>query len=167
MGDEILSAARVREVLDYDPATGVFRWKVKSAIRIKVGDLAGAINKHGYRYIKVDTKCLKANRLAWLYVTGEWPCHFVDHINGIKSDDKFSNLRDVRHAENIQNERKARANSKSGVLGVTRHHRSGGQWRADIGVSGKNVYLGPFKTIEEASQAYLEAKRMYHPGCMI
>jgi hypothetical protein len=167
MAESSLSAERLREVLHYDPLTGIFSWRVKTAARIKVGDVAGSINKHGYRYVHFDGVNYRANRLAWFYVHGEWPEHTVDHINGVKSDDRFTNLRDVTHQKNVQNERRARSNTKTGLLGVTRHKRAGGQWRADIGVNGKNVYLGLFPTPEQAHAAYLEAKRKLHEGCTI
>lgn len=165
MADEII-AARVRELFHYDPDAGIFTWRIKPAIRVAVGDRAGALNAHGYRYIKFDGLQFKANRLAWLYVYGCWPSSFVDHINGDRSDDRITNLRDVSNQVNIQNERKARSSSASGIIGVTKHVRKG-KWRADIGINGKNMYLGLFDTAEEARQAYLAAKRKYHEGCTI
>jgi hypothetical protein len=77
----MLTQLRLRELLDYDPATGIFRSR-RSQSKLKIGDVAGVINTHGYNIIGVDGERLRGARLAWLYMTGEWPKEHVDHING-------------------------------------------------------------------------------------
>ena len=87
--EKSLTAERLREVLDYDPDTGVFTRKVRTASSVKVGDVAGSLNGKGYIRIRVDGRLYFAHRLAWLYVHGEWPVDQVDHINGIKNDNRI------------------------------------------------------------------------------
>lgn len=160
-----LTAERLREVLAYDPETGIFRWKVSRPNGVKPGNIAGTSHKDGYRYIKVLGSNWKAHRLAWLYVYGEWPKDVIDHINGESSDNRIANLRDVDRVVNAQNQRRAHKSNKStGLIGAAKNW---GQFRAGIRIGGKMKHLGNFKTPEEAHQAYLTAKRELHQGCAI
>lgn len=165
MADNSLSAARVREVLDYDPLTGVFIRKVRLAQCHQVGDRAdfqvAAGHLKGYRRIGFDNQRYLAHRVAWLYVHGDWPKDDIDHINGQKGDNRISNLRDVTFAVNMQNRRKPHKDNKSGFLGVSAH--VSGTFVAKVG--GK--YIGSHATPEEAHEAYLQAKRLMHEGCTI
>lgn len=154
-----LTAERLREVLDYDPDTGVFTRKVRTG-NVKIGDVAGSFNGKGYIRIGIDGRLHRAHRLAWLYVTGEWPKDQIDHINGDRGDNRLANLREVNNAENQHNLRKARADNTTGFLGVSPRY---GKFRAYIMVDGKNKHLGCFPTPEAAHAAYLEAKRGLHP----
>lgn len=168
MATAILSAERLREVLHYDPETGVFTWKVRTSNRVNVGSAAGAMLKTGYLSICIDSKFYRAHRLAWLYVRGEWPKADIDHLNGKRTDNRFCNLRDASRSKNQQNLRKARGeNTHSGLLGVHRTDKVHKQWRASIKVDGKDKHLGNFSTKEAAHDAYLLAKRMHHEGCTI
>ncbi|ECL3921971.1 HNH endonuclease, partial [Salmonella enterica] len=90
------------KILEYEPSTGVFRWN-KSKGTALAGDVAGSVNHHGYREITIDGKKLQANRLAWLFVTGMFPNGVIDHINRVRDDNRFSNLRDISVAENNLN----------------------------------------------------------------
>ena len=155
-----LTAERLRELLDYDQETGVFTRKVKLCNRVKVGDVAGYLNRKGYIHIRVDGRSHKAHRLAWLYVHGVWPQSGIDHINGIKDDNRIINLREATHSDNQQNLRKPHADNKIGLLGVS---RSQGKFKAQINVDGKVRTIGRFHTPEAAHAAYLEAKRQLHP----
>lgn len=85
---------QIRSVLDYNPATGEFRWKVRPARNVKVGDVAGSFNgtKNGYRYIRLNKEDITESRLAWFYMTGEWPERRVRFKNGDKTDCRFENL---------------------------------------------------------------------------
>jgi hypothetical protein len=161
-----VNAARLRELLHYDPDTGIFTRKVRTSHRINVGDVAGTRRPDGYLKISViDTSCL-AHRLAWLYMTGEWPKHQVDHINGVRHDNRFVNLRDVTPTHNQQNQRVAHIRNKScGLLGVTL--TKGNTWQAQISVNGRHKHIGTYPTPQEASEAYLTAKRKLHAGCRI
>ncbi|MEL6236978.1 MAG: HNH endonuclease [Pseudomonadota bacterium] len=121
------------------------------------------MNEQGYILITVDRSIHRAHRLAWVYIHGSAPCGDIDHINGIRSDNRICNLRDVSHTVNLQNRKGATVSSKSGILGV-RKHRACDKWEARIKVAGKQRYLGLYETAEEAREAYLSAKRQFHAG---
>jgi hypothetical protein len=157
-----LTAERLREVLTYDPVSGAFQRRNSRRIR----PLAGTINTPGYSVIKIDKKLYAAHRLAWLYVHGVWPSGLIDHINGIRTDNRIANLRDGSDGLNQQNMRKAQVNSKSGLLGAHADKRTG-RWQANIMANRRAHRLGTFATAEEAHAAYLEAKRRLHKGCTI
>ena len=99
----MLTADRLRELLNYDPDTGVFTYRVTRAPRFRPGDMAGHVDVHGYRVIGLDLRIYKAHRLAGLYMTGEWPKHEVDHKNLDKADNRWVNLRPATHGQNRQN----------------------------------------------------------------
>ena len=105
-----------------------------------------------------------AHRLAWLYVYGAFPSKNIDHINGITTDNRIDNLRDVDHGINIQNIKGARKDSAHGILGITKINN---KWRAKIMLNGENIHLGYFDDKDKAHQAYLERKRIIHIGCTI
>lgn len=158
-----LDLATLKSLLSYDPDDGLFtRVLVTSRMRhVKVGDVAGTI-KEGYVLIRVCGKRYRANRLAWFYMTGIWPAFDVDHENGIKTDNRWLNLRDIRHQLNTQNRRAAmRSNKSTGLLGAYRDKKN---FRAIITADNKSYDLGHYDTKELAHAAYLEAKRKLHPG---
>jgi hypothetical protein len=155
---------QLKELLWYDALTGVFRWRKSANSQTKPWDIAGSLHSQGYVHIMVAGKRYLAHRLAWLYQTGSWPSKSVDHINGVKNDNRWRNLRDVSHSENLQNQTKASKGNKSGLLGVvTRRNRI----TAQIKVNGKIIQLGRFPTAEQAHAAYLSAKAIYHPTAPI
>lgn len=170
MATEILSADRLREVIDYDHNTGVFIRKTRLAQRHQVGDRAdvevAAIQLRGYRRVSLFGQRFLAHRLAWFYVHGKWPEKHIDHINGIRGDNRIENLREADDRLNLENLRKAKSTNKSGFLGVHLHKQTG-RWRARIEVRGKFVHLGLFDTPDEAHGVYLKAKRELHEGCTI
>lgn len=162
-----LTQSRLQQLLDYSPDTGVFAWKIANSKRVHVGDVAGSPSIKGYVLIGIDGRVYRAHRLAWLYVHGSWPEHYIDHINGVVTDNRIENLRDVSNTINMENQKYAPSHNKScGVLGVSRekNHR---RWRAVITSQGKQIHIGYFDTIEEAEQAYVSAKRKLHVGCTI
>lgn len=161
----LLTAERLREVLSYEPATGVFMWKVKTGRRAALGGIAGHVSKMtGYRVIGIDGRYVLAHRAAFLYMTGAMPLGVVDHLNGDKVDNRWSNLRDTTVGVNRQNVRSAPSNSESGLLGAQRRR---GKWDAVIIAGGRRRWLGSFATPEAAHAAYLDAKRRLHEGCTI
>lgn len=165
-----LTAERLREVLDYDPETGVFTWRVKLSNRALAGAVAGTLNQRwGYTYISIDSTLYRACRLAWMWMLGEWPNGNIDHLNGVRNDDRFVNLRDVSQSVNMQNIRGAHGNSHSGLLGASMMHNRRGTkpWAARIVVDGRPRHLGYFSSGEEAHEAYIAAKRKLHEGCTI
>lgn len=117
MRNEELTFDRLRELLYYCHETGTFTW-LQTRQRSPEGSLAGHTNKVGYCVIGIDGKYYKAHRLAFLYMTGEWPKKQVDHINRNKSDNRWSNLRDVSNKDNQRNSG-PRKTSKTGITGVT------------------------------------------------
>lgn len=147
--------------LGYDAETGVLTWLQSSAARIHAGDVAGHRNVLGYRTLNFKGRRYQAHHVAWAFHHGRWPAGILDHINGERDDNRVSNLREVTASENAQNKRRARSDNSTGVLGVTRNYK---RFRAQIGVGGKLVNLGSFATVEEASAAYLAAKRELHSG---
>lgn len=159
------TAEQVREVLDYDAETGIFTWKVRLSIRVPaVGAPAGTKTKVGYLQGAIRGYRTYMHRLAWVWMTGEWPANHIDHINGDRSDNRWTNLRDVTRSVNLQNQRKAAANSSTKLLGA---HPFQGRFKAEIGVNGKSRHIGCFATAEEAHAAYVAAKREFHAGCTI
>jgi hypothetical protein len=161
-----LTAERAREMLHYEPTTGVFTWR--RSLRgggASVGKVAGTLRSDGYRQLQVDARVYAAHRVAWLYVHGTWPTATIDHINGDPADNRISNLRDVPNAINCQNIRAPRSHSKSQVMGVRRTVRNKiNPWYASIVVDGRYVFLGCFQDAAVAGQAYLTAKRALHEG---
>ena len=114
----------------------------------------------------VDRFYTFAHRMAWLYMTGELPTADIDHINGIRNDNRFSNLRNVSRTVNLQNRRNAGANNKSTrIIGAYPSYAN--KFTSRIRVHGKDQYLGTFDTAQQAHAAYLSAKRRLHEGCTI
>lgn len=149
-----------REVV-YCPDTGVFKSIVKRKSR-NIGDICGGVNFEGYLVFSIRSKKYMAHRLAWLYMTGEHPKMFIDHINGIKDDNRFVNLRDVSNAVNQQNRAKKKASAKNKYMGICRI--KSGKYIATICVDAKYVHLGTYETQEQAAISYLTAKKKYHAG---
>lgn len=164
-----LTAARLREVLHYEPATGIFTWARPTGRRTKPGDIAGSAEGRGYWAIRIETERYKAHRLAWLYQYGEWPQGDLDHINGDRCDNRITNLREASRSTNIQNLRTAKSHNRSGFLGVILDlsKKTSKRYTARIVYGGRQHSLGYYDTPEEAHAVYLEAKRKHHPGCVI
>lgn len=163
-----LTAERLREVLYYDPDTGVFTWRRRSEHNRfdsswntrYAGTQAGCSNEEGYLKIKVDAQRYLGHRLAWLYVTGEWPAGLLDHRNGNTGDNRWCNIRAASASENCCNIR-MRKNNRSGFKGV-HYWPPGDCWRAEIWFARKRHYLGYFPSAEEAAAAYTAAARRLH-----
>lgn len=154
----------LRKAVSYDPNSGVFLRREKTGPNVKVGSIAGSVDKQGYRRIRVSGTTYQAHRLAWQYVHGAAPCGSIDHINGQRDDNRIENLRLVDHSTNLENLKGARADNVLGVLGV---RKMGKKFDARITVKGKTKSLGTFETVEEAASVYLESKRKLHKGCTI
>lgn len=154
-----LTAERLRELINYDPETGIFTWRV-SRKRARAGNLVGNFNADGYLQAKVLYKLYRLHRLAWLYVYGTWPKEEIDHINRIRTDNRISNLREANRIENGQNRSISKANT-SGYKGVY-WNKTEKKWHAQIRVNGLRIHLGHYKNIEDAHNAYVEAAKKYH-----
>lgn len=155
-----LTQERLKEFFLYDKSDGVFFRHSSNRGRGKVGIISGPINSTGYLTIRIDGINYLAHRLAFLYVNGEFPENHVDHINGDRLDNKFSNLRFATHSENRQNS-KLSSHSTTMLKGVTFHKRVG-KYQARIGVNGKRLHLGYFDTKELAYNAYCKSALENH-----
>ena len=154
-----LTVEYLRSILHYDPATGIFTWKVRTARNVKAGDIAGSLDGGGYLLISVRSRLHKAHRLAWLYVYGEWPTDQIDHINRIGTDNRISNLREATNKQNNQNRSKSSHNT-SGHTGVYLVKQNS-KWRAQIMHNYKQIHLGYFTDIEGALSARKAAEKLY------
>lgn len=148
----MLELSRLRQLLSYDPDTGLFHRRVAVPGTV-VGARAGTIAPNDYERIYIDRRSYLAHRLAWFYVHGQWPVGELDHINRVKSDNRLCNLREATPAQNSAN-RGTRSDNKSGFKGVY-WSRSG--WVAVIGRNGTRRFLGRHPTAEAAAAAYMEA----------
>lgn len=138
--------------LDYDSESGVFTWRVNRRGRFaRIGSVAGADNGDGQIRISIAGVKYVAHRLAWLYMTGEWPDGLVDHRDMNRSNNRWANLRLANKSQNMAN-RSAPSNNTSGAKGVSKHSQYD-RWVAQAG----GRYLGVFKTQDEAVVAYRDA----------
>lgn len=149
----------LKEKFDYDSATGNLIRIQNSNHRKDCGQIAGTIHHQGYRTIKINYKLYLAHRLVWMYHYGVFPTMMLDHINGIRADNRIENLREVTPEQNNHNQICAHKNNQSGKLGV-RATKFG--YEAWIKVKGKHHYLGGFSNPEDAHAAYINAKRKLH-----
>ena len=155
-----LTQAYLREILDYDSETGHFTWRKKISIKVVVGKRAGAINKAGYIVVGIHGTLYYAHRLAWLYVTGEWPDQ-VDHENNRRGDNWWSNLRLATHQQNVLNAKLAK-NNTSGSKGVHWHAKAG-KWAASIYLNGCGNHLVLFDDRQQSADAYMNAALSAQP----
>lgn len=153
-----LTQARLREVLAYDPETGVFTWIAGQC----AGKVAGSKHKSGYRQIQIGPRIYKAHRLAWLYVHGRFPHADIDHLNGVRDDNRLDNLREATRSENLQNVTRARRHKSAGRLGAFWVEEKG-KWLASTTLNGRSRFLGYYATESEAHEAYITAKLSVHP----
>jgi hypothetical protein len=155
-----LTAERLREVLHYNPDTGVFTRLVASRHNARfVGSEAGRTQGIGYREIRVDGRRYLAHRLAWLYMTGAWPKAETDHTNLDRADNRWCNLREATRSQNFANKR-LQANNTSGRKGIRR--QPSGKWRAEHKFNGKPIRLGLFDTPGQAALAHAISMERHH-----
>lgn len=151
-----LTHQRLLDLLDYDPRTGIFTWRVARGPR-KAGAVAGAPSGDGYIQIMIDWRNYKAHRLAWFWVHGEWPPEEIDHKDGIGSDNRLNEIRPATSSQNKINRRLLPQNT-SGFKGAFLDKRDG-RWYSHISLNRQLVYLGRFDTAEQAHAAYVAAAR--------
>jgi hypothetical protein len=158
---EAVAIADLREAMAYDHDTGSLTWIVNASTSAKAGTNVGATCNKGYIVTKFKGVQLKAHRVAFALFHGRWPDQFLDHVNGVRSDNRICNLREASFEVNRQNTRHAQRNSQTGVLGV-RVRR--GRFVAQLQVQGRTLHLGTFDDAHAAHAAYVAAKRKHHPG---
>jgi hypothetical protein len=161
-----------KDIVDYDAETGVFVWRFRSSTERYdrafnsryAGKVAGGKKNNGYLFLKYEYEFYPAHRVAWAVQTGSYPKNNIDHINGVRDDNRWVNLRDVTQSENLKNARLPRTNTSGriGVRFVTRDKI----WAAAIYAERKQIYLGSFKTKEDAIAARAAAEKLhgYHPN---
>lgn len=156
----MITQKQLKSVLKYDPNTGVFIWRNDQANRNAiVGEEAGYYSG-SYRHIRIFCNNYPSHRLAWLYMKGSFPNQFIDHINGIKDDNRWCNLREATNSENNYNQKTSKDNT-SGVRGVT-WDKNKKRWRVRIRVAGKRLFIGLFDNIDEARLARELAEIKHH-----
>lgn len=165
-----LSAECVRSLLDYNPETGIFTWKYRPWLTGKAtawniryaGSIAGRKGGHRRIEIAIERRLYIAPRIAWLYMTGEWPKEEIDHIDGNYINNKFKNLREATRFQNAKNT-KITTRNICGFKGVSVKRKARGNiYVSRIRVDNTVHYLGSFKSPEEAYAAYCEASKKFH-----
>jgi hypothetical protein len=148
-------------LVDYNPETGAFTNK-KSRHKSPAGKNIGLQRPDGYLELRLKYRLYLAHRLAWFYVFGKWPEHQIDHVNGVKNDNRIGNLREATGSQNMQNVGRAQSRSRSQVRGVS-WDATRNKWTAHICVAGRQKNLGRFDQIEAAAFAYQQARQVLHP----
>jgi hypothetical protein len=153
---------------DFNLLKDSFRYDAESGFLTRVSNNKIVNSKDAYGYIQVGymKKMYKAHRLIWAIVYGKFPIGHIDHINGIRFDNRLTNLRSVTHQQNIHNQKNPNKKNKSGYLGVC-WNKKAKKWQAEIQVNNKNKYLGVFESLIDAHNAYISAKQIYHSGFIL
>lgn len=152
----MITLERLREVMDYEPKTGIAKWKLLPKAKVRNDHIMGSHDSKGYLQVMIDRKRYKVHRLIFFYMTGQWPKDQIDHINRNKSDNRWLNLREANNSQNQIN-RYVQKNNYSGIKGVRYREDTKNPWEARITKNKKLIRLGFFSTAEEASLAYKEA----------
>ncbi len=156
-----LTKKRLKEVLNYDPETGIFTRKEARYCSMRVGEVLSGKLVGGYMATSIDGKHYGLQRLAWLYMMGHLPSKQIDHINCIKTDNRWANLRLATRSQNKINSPRYK-NNTTGVKGANYSFSNPLPFRSRIGVNGKRVHLGYFATAKEAKAAYSIAAKYYY-----
>ena len=153
----------LKKHLDYCPDSGQFTWSKRRG-PVPAGKPADSISNEGYIRIGLEGRRWQAHRLAFLYMTGRLPPEDVDHINGVRTDNRWCNIRMVNRTDNTRNSAKCRTN-RSGVTGVS-WARNAGKWASYIGSAYKKVHLGLFDDFFDAicARKSAENQHKYHPN---
>lgn len=154
-----LSQDELKSLLKYCPETGIFV-RIKDSQKYKSGHIAGHKNKGGYTYIKINYEGYLAHRLAWFYMTGNWPENEIDHIDLNKRNNTWSNLRESDSFSNNYNKKLSKRNT-TGAKGIW-FNKDRKKWEVRIHFKGKRIHLGRFPSAEKASKAYDDAAKKLH-----
>jgi hypothetical protein len=147
---------------------GQLIYKITTSPRVRIGNVAGTLDKKGHRGIKINNKRYYCHRLVWMYHNGDIPIGIqIDHINRVKDDNRIENLRLATSLNNSCNSTK-RINNKSGYKGVS-WSKVGKKWLAQVSHNYEKIYLGYFDTPELAHAAYVDAATKLHKdfACVI
>lgn len=155
----MITIERLKEVLCYDPNTGLFIWKISPTNKVKIGDIAGSFHTGGYLQTSIDGVKYYLHRLAWFYMTGKMPAE-IDHKNLNKADNKFDNLREATRTQNSLNTRVKRI-SKTKLKNVYYEKRRS-LYRVSARLNGKRHFIGYYKTEDEANEVYEKWARQNH-----
>jgi len=151
----------IHKYMSYNPDTGSMTWKKSTGGGQTLGAEVGHTNSKGYRGCKVCGRSYKLHRLIWLYQTGSFPKHDIDHINRNRSDNRWSNLRDVKSDVNAYNH-KVRKDSKTGISGVSvTCDKYKLPYHVRIAVDNEEKHLGFYKTLDEAAMVRYNAECKY------
>ena len=153
----MITQKELRRALHYDARRGVWRWRVGRSGTAGKGSIAGYLQPNGYRYIQVNGKLYLSSRLAWFYIRGYFPEHDVDHVNRVRDDDRWGNLREVSRQCNIRNCKLSSQNT-SGVKGVC-WHKQHNKWHTQVRVNGKSRSVGLHDDFTEAVAHRLAAEQ--------
>ena len=160
---EMLTQKRLKEILNYDPETGIFIWRERLARDGRrlgcAGKEAGTVKKDGYIIIKYDEVCYPAHRLVWLYLFGYIPEYEVDHLDRVRHNNRAENLREVSPSCNCQNQKVKECN-KSGITGVC-WHKSSNKWRSYLSLNNKKISLGYSTSLLDAAKARYAGEKEY------
>lgn len=159
----MITQQRLKALVYYDNERGALIRRRDRSYK-KEGSALGGHDMKGYLKTCIDGKYYKVHRLVWLYEKGEFPRGELDHINGVKDDNRLCNLRIANHSENSQNQRRAQKHNKVGLLGVVKIRD---KYKAMIRIDGKQIKSCLFDDPIEAHNAYLKAKRIVHSHCTI
>ena len=151
-----LTQEELKKTLDYNPDTGVFTWLIPPNLNAGSGEVAGILCPYGYIHIYYKRKHYLAHRLAFFYMEGYFPEYDVDHKNGIKNDNRWSNLRHASRSCNLQNQKISSTNI-SGFPGVY-WNKGTRKWAVDIGINKKHIHLGYYDSALEAALARFTAE---------
>lgn len=155
----MIDATELRRLMKYDPDTGVMT-RLFRASNWPAGSIAGAKETRGYLTTRIQGHTYKIHRLAWLYMTGEWPTGDIDHVNGDGMDNRWINLREASRSQNCCNA-SVRRSSATGLKGV-HFNRCNNRFAAQIQINKKRIHLGYFDTAEQAHKAYCSASMKLH-----
>lgn len=153
MAKSRISYERLRELVDYDPETGILTRKIRTSNRVHPGEVVGTVTGNGYWLARIDTHLAYNHQFIWLYAYGEWPKSPIDHVNGDITDNRLVNLRLATASQNQANKKRP-AHNTSGYKGVWRKRK---RWCAEIKKDGVKLRLGTFDSPAQAHAAYLEA----------
>ena len=147
-----LNAETVRQIFDCDPETGRLTWRVYRP-KCPIGAEVGTLHHKGYRRVLYNWRSYGVHRIIWLYVYGEWPKDQIDHINGIRDDNRITNLREATNQQNQWN-RPVKKGATTGIKGVRRHQKG---FQVSVQKDGREQYIGYYSDAEVARAAYRSA----------